>query len=211
MQHFISHKPVPSPQSKPSRNKAGQLILLWITSKQEEQKQKQLLLWDMCYQSWLGTKPDHYLTNTQGTSVPGHCFIFMRSFLCMYREITLKWPTAIWGVRTWIKESLWNPKTWTAHSGKNWSVKTLLRQQQFCCLVILWALFACSLQRRPKPLYSSLAGRGKVVPPTHISIALLHCYYCFDFWTFSISVSVLLPFKSRKGLQCPRCVRHTSR
>lgn len=79
LQRFISNKPVSSPRSKPSSDKAGQLIFLWITSNQEEQKQKQLLLWDMWCQPWLGTNPDHYLTNTRGTTVAGHCFIFIRS------------------------------------------------------------------------------------------------------------------------------------
>lgn len=177
LQHFISNKPVSSPRSKPSSDKAGQLILLWITSNQEEKKQKQLLLWGMWYKSWLGTKPEHYLTNTQGTTIPGHCFIFTRSFLCMYREINLKWPTVICGVRRWTKESLWNPKTWTAHNGKNWRVKTLVRQQQFCCPVILWS-FICLFSHKGGQNHCAVAllSERKVVPPIPIFLALLPCH-----------------------------------
>lgn len=166
----------------------------------------------MWYQPWLGTKPDHYLTSTRGTTVPGHCFIFMRSLLCMYRKITLKWHTATWGVRRWVKESLWKSETWTARNGKKWSVKILLRQQQFCCPVILWAfIWLFPHKEGQKTLYSNLSIRGEdgstnSYIPSSLTPPLL-------LWPQERqhSISVMLQFQSRKGIQWPHCVRHISR
>lgn len=100
-----------------------------------------------------------------------------------------------------MKKFLWNPKTWTSHYGKKWSVKILLRQRHFCCPDILWALI-CLFPRKEGQNHCTVAllSEGKVVPPTQYSRHSLTCHY---FWLQELQHEQVLlwcyNFKAEKG------------
>ena len=139
----------------------------------------------------------------------------------MYSTIILKWPKAARGVRSWMKESPWI--TAAGRKGPRHEQPTLLRNRG---VKILPSSSSSAVQPPPRHLFAcSLPGEAKSTaeeqPPVRGAGGTAGSYIFSPFTPplllrlqqlqYQQSLSVMLPFERRKGIQPPHCACHISR